>query len=90
MIRQKVEELREAIKKECGVANVDISIDIFSIDNNDDIDIFRAKEIGKKLKGELGGTLVTKSHVRENGVGSSFKTVSSGLESKTAKFCVFT
>lgn len=86
MIGQKVKELKQAIKKECGVENVDISIDIFSIDNNDDIDIFRAKEIGKKLKGELGGALVIAGGVTDSG---PFETVRGGLAS-SAKFCIFT
>lgn len=87
MIGQKVKELRETIKKECGVENVDISIDIFSIDNNDDIDIFRAKEIGKKLKGELGGALAIAEGVTNSG---PFEMVRGGLASKSAEFCIFT
>lgn len=83
MIRQKIDELREAIKKECGVESVDISIYIFSIDNGDGIDLFKAKEIGKKLKGELGGTLVTRIH-------EDFEAVSGGSCSDGAEFCVFT
>lgn len=83
MIGQKVKELQEAIKKECGVERSNISINIFH-QRNGGINLLKARKIGEKLVKELGGRLVIKK------LDSGTQTVSNSSSiSEIAEFTVF-